>query len=281
MACFKDGTIIDLTHPRKPRAAGLPRHDAARDARHGVDHAGARHAGRRAARGRHVGRSSATGSRCSRRRKTARSACWAARWRRGWRRGRHRRRRRSSRGGTCARPCRASSRPRRARTSPTRRRRAAPISTSASPTMPLVTVTLRAGQSARLQAGGARRRPALPRGRRRARGRPLPARAGARRRTTSCSIRAIRTSRDRTDDFVLIEILWSVGRSVKVKRKVARGHRRRVAHRPGRRSGTRDGRVQGDAVGELGVRRRAPAARVTWSSRTVVVGLPALARCDA
>ena len=89
----------------------------------------------------------------------------------------------------------------------------------ASRTMPLVTVTLRAGHPPAFKRRGAGRRPraaswplASPR--------PTASSAcSSWRRRTSCSIRAIPISRRiATDDFVLIEILWSVGRSVKVKR---------------------------------------------------------------
>jgi len=40
-------------------------------------------------------------------------------------------------------------------------------------------------------------------------------------------------ARDRSRDFVLIEILWSVGRSVKIKRKVAEDIVRAIAQDPG------------------------------------------------
>ena len=71
----------------------------------------------------------------------------------------------------------------------------------------------------------------------------------------------------RGEDFVLVEILWSVGRSVKVKRKAAGAIVRGAARRPGRGSRARDDRVQGNAMGELGVRGRAPAARLTGGAQ--------------
>jgi hypothetical protein len=52
----------------------------------------------------------------------------------------------------------------------------------------------------------------------------------------------------RSEDFVLIEILWSVGRSVKVKKKLLAELMTRCAFgRAG--SGERDGGVQGDQLG--------------------------------
>jgi hypothetical protein len=73
-------------------------------------------------------------------------------------------------------------------------------------------------------------------------------------------------SAQRTDDFVLIEVLLSVGRSVKVKRKILAD----IIGKPGERtrpaSGQRDGRIQGDPVGKLGVRRRPDHPRIAGRS---------------
>ena len=60
---------------------------------------------------------------------------------------------------------------------------------------------------------------------------------------------------ERTDDFVLIEILWSVGRSVKVKRALL-GQLMETLTRARPRCRERDGLFQGNVVGKLGVRRR-------------------------
>ena len=66
----------------------------------------------------------------------------------------------------------------------------------------------------------------------------------------------------RTDDFVLVEILWSVGRSVKVKRKVLADIV--AAHRQiaGLASRQHHGGVQGNRLGKLGVRRRTHHSRM-------------------
>ena len=57
----------------------------------------------------------------------------------------------------------------------------------------------------------------------------------------------------RTSDFVLIEILWSVGRSVKVKKQLLHELMQSLAAGPPR-SGERDGLLQGNVVGDWAFR---------------------------
>jgi len=70
---------------------------------------------------------------------------------------------------------------------------------------------------------------------------------------------------DRDVDFALIEILWSVGRSVKVKKKLLE---RADGYAVGRRPESRecDGLFQGDFVGELVIRRRPSSPHVSQSA---------------